>query len=158
MPERGALQRLEGHDAAFGVLRLAPRDTRRLGEPALAVALGLQRGDEPGHALAHGIDGRARLALRLLDLRECLRDVRSSERTVLACRAFTLRDEPAQLVVHFLEARPLCLGRGRRGAQRLVELLPALLPVVHRRLGRGKRLGRGLFGRPRRFEARFEFG
>ena len=156
LAERSALQRLERDDASLDVLQLPPCEPRGFGELPLASALGLQRCDEFRHARPNGFERREGLGLRALDVAERRSDVGCGEVAVLLRRALALRDQPAQLVVHFLETRPLGFRRGRRAAQRLVESLPALLPLVHRGLRRDELDGRGLLGRPRRLEAGLE--
>ena len=118
----------------------------------------LQRGDELRDSRPGRLEARTCVGFRALDLRKLRRDVGGRQGAVLLRRALALRDEPAELVVHFAEASALGLGRGRRGSQRLVENLPVLLPCLHRAFRLGQSRSRVLFRDTGRLERGAEFG
>src|SRR5215472_10532795 len=78
------------------------------------------------------------------------------ERIALQRQAIGLRQDPPQLVLQLLDARPLDLRRLVGRSERTIELLPALLPLLQLLLGGSQRLACRSLGCLYELELRFQ--
>jgi hypothetical protein len=158
LPERRALQRLERDDPPLGRQSLAPRRLHGLGELPLALPFGLQLRYELLHPPPLIVRGGARRLLVRFGRGDARGHVGGRKPLELAGRALLLCEHAANVVFQFLDPDTLRLGACRAGAQRLIERLPAVLPVVRGLIGGGERRRGGLLCGPRRRKSRAQLG